>query len=175
MPLDCIPDKYLRTLFKAVLCWRLGLAIYNASLLTAYCISGCVVFVIYWSSPSNFAYKLLLLPSFLSGFGIMGTLGSNRVLTEFDLSVPSLCKIWSMYLLEDMAIVLGFIIISILTIFVGSLRSVTSYLLFMSDFILFIRTIVVANRSKSSTQTVIIATLSPMCQIYMQGLDFRYV
>ena len=61
------------------MCCRLGLAVYDTSLLTAYCISGHIMFAIYWSFPSNFAKELLLSPLFPSRFGTIGTLGSSGV------------------------------------------------------------------------------------------------
>jgi hypothetical protein len=56
----------------------------------------------------------------------------------------------------------------------GSLRSVTSHLAFMSDFILLIRFIVVTKRRRSSTQTVMMVNSLPMQNMYAHGLECRH-
>ena len=102
------------------------------------------------------------------------TLGSNGVETAFDHPRPSFCKIDSIYLLEEIAIESGVIVISIPMILVGSPRSVTSHLLLMSNFILSISMIVIANSNRSSTHTVIIVRSLPIRMIYTQGSECRH-
>ena len=131
----------------AILCCRLGFAVYDASLFTAYDMSGRIVFAIYCSSPSNLANKLLRLPFLPSGFGTRVTFGSNGVLTESELSNPSFCKIVLMYCLDKIVIESGFAVISTLTIFVGSLMLVTSHSASISAIVLSLNAIVVASMS----------------------------
>ena len=81
----------------------------------------------YCNSPSKCANELLQLPTLPLGFGTRMTLGSSGVKTALDHSKPSLHKIDLIYLLEDIAIDPGVIVILIPMILVGSPRSVTSH------------------------------------------------
>ena len=138
---------------------------YEANRLTMYEMSGCVVIAMYCNSPSRLANTLLQSPAFPSGFSTRATFGSSGVLTEFDCPRPSLSKINLIYLLEEIKILSGDIVSSILTIFIRTLRSVISHLLSILAFILSLSAIVVANVSMSSTHTAIIAKSSPARQM----------
>src|SRR5260221_2361751 len=138
--------------------------------------SGRVAFAMNCSSPRSLVNELLRSPTFPSGFGLsglLGLLGSSGIATGLHRSSPSFLRIDSIYLFCEMAIESLFNVISMPTILDGSPRSVTSHSAFISDFILFISLIVVANSNRSSTQTVMIAKSSPRRQMYAHGSDLR--
>ena len=117
--------------------------------------------------------ELLWLPSSPSGFGTKAMLGSNSMLTESELSMPSLRRIDSIYCLDEIAIESGFVVISMSTIFVGLPMLVTSYLASMSVIVLSLSSIDIVNISISSTHTVTMEKSSPMRHMYMQGLESK--
>ena len=135
--------------------------------------SGHVVFAMYWSSLSNLANKLLQLLSSPSGFGTKAMLGSNSVLTESEPSMPSLCRIDSIYCLDEIVIKSRFMVISMPTIFVGLPMLVTSYLASMSAIVLSLSLIDIVNISILLTHTVMMEKLSPMRHMYIQGLESK--
>lgn len=133
--------------------------------------SGYVAFTRNWSSPSSLAYELLWLLSLLSGFGIMGEFGSKGIVTGFVQSNPLHFKIVSMYCHWPMEMELAVQVISIPIILEGSPRSIIFHSSLMLTFILSIRASNVANNSKSSTQTVIMAKPLSSHLMYMQGSE----
>ena len=168
-----MPDRYCRMRFSAPTWCRLGLAIYDANLFTVYAMSGLVAFAMNWSSPKSLANELLQFPTFPSGFGTSRTFGSSGITTGFAHLSPSFFKMDSIYLLWDMKMEALSIVILMPTILDGSPRSITSHLAFISAFILFISLIVIANRRRSLTQTVMITKSSLRCQMYAHRSECR--
>ena len=87
-----VPARYRSMCFKAAKCCRLGLAVYDASRLTAKAISGRVEFARNWSSPNNLAKELLWFPSFPSGLGSSLIFRSRGVATLLIPLRPSLLR-----------------------------------------------------------------------------------
>src|SRR5258708_3019897 len=141
----------------------------------AYVISGCVVFAINCSSPSNCPYVLLLSPLSPLGLGLIFTFRSSGVLTGFASSRPCLVNIDSMLFFCDIVITSSDLVILMPIILEGSPRSVTSHCEHRSFFISFIVWLDPVNNNKSSTHMVMMATSSFFLFMYMQGSTWRHI
>src|SRR5216683_5310129 len=134
--------------------------------------SRWVAFVRNCSSPSSWVYELLRLPSLPSGFGSRGELKSNGIETGFARSIPLCFKMASMYCFCLMEMAFADWVISMPMILEGSLRSVVSHSVLIFCFIFSIRASNIANSSRSSTHTIMIANLPcplPLCLMYAHG------
>src|SRR6266850_386579 len=172
MPNDLVPDKYRSNLLSVPICCKLGFVVYNANLFTANAISSRVALARYWSSLSSRAYELLWLPSVPSELASMIVFGSIGILTGFACSIPSLLRMDSIYCFCKIITLVGFIWISIPTIFAGSPRSVTSHSPCIIPFISDISLTDVVNSNRSSTHTVMISKSPLRClHTYTHGSE----
>src|SRR6266581_8884647 len=87
-----VPDRYRKMRLRALVCCRLGFAVYAASLFTAYARSGRVALAKNCNSPRSRVKELLRLPSLPSGFGSSGMFGSRGVPTELHRSIFSFSR-----------------------------------------------------------------------------------
>jgi hypothetical protein len=141
----------------------------------AYAISGRIVFATNWSSPSNWAYALLLSPSLPFRLGLIFTFGSSGMLTGFAWSRPCLASIPSMFFFCDMFIASLDHVTSMPIILEGSPKLVTFHSDHKPFFISSIACIDPANSNRSLTYSVIIATVFLCFLIYAQGSTCRHV